>query len=65
MEESNSNFGNNLVLWDLVFRTWLPGRRPEKYGVPGVAWPASYLGQLAIPFIYERISSDTEPAPAE
>ena len=56
LEESNTNFGNNLMLWDIVFGTWLRDRRPAAYGVPGVAWPRSYLGQLAIPFIYERIA---------
>jgi ornithine lipid hydroxylase len=61
MEESNTNFGNNIILWDLVFGTRLTDRRPPEYGVAGVAWPDSYLGHLATPFIYGRIS---QPAPA-
>ena len=64
MDESNTNFGNNLMVWDIVFRTWRPGPKPDAYGVPGVRWPKSYIGQLATPFIYDRISED-DPAPAE
>lgn len=61
LEESNTNFGNNLILWDIVFGTRLTQRCPAEYGVTGVAWPESYVGHLATPFIYERIS--TQPAP--
>jgi sterol desaturase/sphingolipid hydroxylase (fatty acid hydroxylase superfamily) len=63
-DESNTNFGNNLMIWDIVFRTWRPGPPPVAYGVPGVAWPETYLGQLASPFIYERLTKE-EAAPAE
>lgn len=56
MEESNTNFGNNLVLWDMVFGTWKPGLIPKAYGVEGVHWPETYLGHLATPFTLDRLS---------
>lgn len=59
LEESNSNFGNNLIVWDWVFGTRLAGARPAAYGVEGVTWPEGYLGQLTTPFVYGRISAAT------
>ena len=60
LEESNTNYGNNLILWDLVFGTRLTGHRPAEYGVTGVAWPETYLGQLATPFTYDRLCAEAE-----
>ena len=61
MKEGNTNFGNNLILWDLVFRTRLTGRRPSEYGVSGVDWPETYLGHLATPFTYGRLTQALTP----
>ena len=70
LDESNSNFGNNLIVWDWVFGTRLAGARPEAYGVEGVNWPEGYLAQLATPFTYGRLSaaplaSPPQPTPAQ
>lgn len=50
VEESCTNYGNNLIVWDLLFGTWfLPKQRqvgklgPDRY-------PAGFIGQLAAPF---------------
>jgi len=65
LSESNSNFGNNLIVWDWVFGTRLAGARPEAYGVEGVRWPEGYLAQLTTPFVYGRLSAEApaEPSP--
>ena len=50
-EEGNRNFGENLVVFDLLFGTWFDApRRPS--AVIGVreAVPRSFLGQVAAPF---------------
>lgn len=51
LEEGNRNYGENLVLWDMVFGTWHnPARRPpEAIGVRE-PMPNDFLGQLAEPF---------------
>lgn len=47
----NKNYGENLMLFDLLFRTHLvpPGRPPSEPGIAG-KMPASFLGQLCSPF---------------
>lgn len=57
LRAGNSNFGNNLILWDLLLGTrHAPaGERPtDEVGVAGVRWPEGFLGQLATPFAYPR-----------
>ncbi len=53
LAEGNANYGNNLVIWDHVFGTWLlPKDRatPEAVGLSGdVAFPRDYVRQLASP----------------
>jgi sterol desaturase/sphingolipid hydroxylase (fatty acid hydroxylase superfamily) len=47
--EGNTNYGSNLVVWDVVFRTrHLPPRRPPAE-IRGARVPDGYLGQLAYP----------------
>ena len=50
--ESNNNFGNNLIVWDLIFGTWfLPANR--KVGVLGLInrdYPVAFLQQMSAPF---------------
>ncbi len=57
LDESNTNFSPTIILWDVVFGTRLPGRRPQTYGVGGVRWPETYLGHMATPFTYGQIST--------
>jgi sterol desaturase/sphingolipid hydroxylase (fatty acid hydroxylase superfamily) len=59
LEEANANYGNNIILWDLVFGTYFnpPDRdATEDVGlseIPG--FPQNYIGQLLSPFTWGRI----------
>ncbi|CAM3513063.1 sterol desaturase family protein [Parendozoicomonas haliclonae] len=52
IEDSNNNYGNNLIIWDIVFGTfyWPKGKKVESIGVFNPDYPKGYLGQLAAPF---------------
>jgi sterol desaturase/sphingolipid hydroxylase (fatty acid hydroxylase superfamily) len=54
MDEANANYGNMLLLWDVLFgsRFYPTDRRPPvDVGIDAPAeYPTSYLGQLAAPF---------------
>lgn len=65
LDESRSNYGNNLVVWDLVFGTWsLPKDRavPDAVGL-GAPFPTDFGGQLASPFLTRLWRDAEEPAP--
>lgn len=74
LDESNTNFGNNLILWDHVFGTFYypKDRAPTtNAGVEGLRIPATLTAQLASPFLYKRFEVDAngeplhaEPAPS-
>jgi sterol desaturase/sphingolipid hydroxylase (fatty acid hydroxylase superfamily) len=53
--ESNANYGQTLLVWDVVFGTRrVPAGRepPEDVGLAGLpAFPMGWLGQLASPFV--------------
>ena len=53
IEESNNNYGNNLIVWDLIFGTWyLPkSRQVDKLGLVNRNYPSSFLAQMKAPFI--------------
>ena len=59
LEEGNTNYGGNLILWDIVFQTrYLPRDRDagRDIGVGGVTdYPQGYLGQLAAPFRWRKM----------
>lgn len=61
--ESDTNFGNNLILWDRVFGTvHLPGGMPKAVGLgDDGGLPENYLVHLAAPFFLYRL---LRPAPA-
>lgn len=50
-EESDRNYGNNLIVWDLLFGSWfLPrDRRVGELGLMNRAYPLDFLGQLTAP----------------
>ncbi len=50
-DESNRNFGNNLIIWDLIFGSWfLPsGRRVGDLGLLNPAYPQDFLNQMLTP----------------
>jgi len=62
LAEANTNYGSNLIVWDLVFGTFfLPsGRRPpQNIGISDMPdFPAGYLAQLASPFSWKRLARD-------
>lgn len=51
--ESNHNYGNNLIIWDLVFGTWyLPKERDvQELGLVNREYPTVFLKQMTVPFI--------------
>ena len=53
IEESNNNYGNNLIVWDLIFGTWfLPKHRSVLVlGLANRKYPMSFASQLKTPFI--------------
>ena len=52
-EESNRNYGNNLIVWDTLFGTrFLPeDRLVGDLGLKNREYPMSFLGQVRTPFI--------------
>ena len=50
--ESNHNYGNNLIIWDLVFGTWyLPKERDvQELGLLNREYPSGFLKQMKAPF---------------
>jgi ornithine lipid hydroxylase len=61
LSESNTNYGNHVIVWDLLLGTFfLPRRRPTTdMGLPhGTRFPRSFLGHMAVPFIWARISAE-------
>jgi ornithine lipid hydroxylase len=50
--ESNHNFGNNLIIWDLIFGSWyLPEEKEvDQLGVQNREYPMEFVDQLKAPF---------------
>lgn len=53
IEESNNNYGNNLIIWDLLFGTrFLPkDRQVEDLGLINRQYPQGFISQLTTPFV--------------
>ena len=53
IEESNSNYGNNLIIWDTLFATrYLPeGKRVGELGLVNRHYPQSFSAQMKTPFV--------------
>jgi len=51
VREGNKNYGENMMIWDLLFGTFFdsPRRPPARIGIPG-PMPTDFLGQLFVPF---------------
>lgn len=51
IREGNKNYGENLMIWDMIFRTYFDSDRrpPARIGIDG-PMPSSFLGQLSAPF---------------
>lgn len=57
--EGNTNYGENLLLWDVVFGTWYrpAGRRPPcDIGIDAFV-PAGYAGQVVAPFRWRALQA--------
>lgn len=52
LEEANHNYGNNLIVWDILFGTRYLPREHEvgELGIPVPDYPMSFLRQLVAPF---------------
>lgn len=50
--ESNSNYGNNTIVWDIVFRTrfFPPNRHVGELGLLQRDYPLDFLSQMGTPF---------------
>jgi sterol desaturase/sphingolipid hydroxylase (fatty acid hydroxylase superfamily) len=60
LREGNKNYGENLVLWDLIFGTYFDDTRrrpPAKIGIRE-AMPATFWGQLVAPFVWRRFQAE-------
>jgi sterol desaturase/sphingolipid hydroxylase (fatty acid hydroxylase superfamily) len=66
--EANSNYGSNLIVWDLAFGTFfLPPERdpPETIGIADLPdFPRGYLAQLGAPFRWARLRAGAPTPPA-
>lgn len=53
IEESNSNYGNNLIIWDTLFGTrYLPeNKQVGELGLINRHYPQSFLAQMRTPFV--------------
>jgi len=63
-DESNHNYGNNLIVWDLVFGTWfLPTEGSiSDIGLRNPDYPKSFAAQMSAPFL-RGISDKAAPPP--
>lgn len=60
--ESDRNFGNNLIVWDLIFGTYYnpKDREVEDIGLLNPDYPKSYIGHLKAPFARRDISKPVD-----
>jgi len=60
LREGNKNYGENLMLWDLLFGTYFDADRrpPVDIGIHG-PMPAGFVAQLAHPFRKEKAQAET------
>jgi len=64
IEEGNSNYGGDVIFWDILFGTfYLPkGETPsDDIGVGGMPnYPQTFLGLMLAPFNYRKIKQEVE-----
>lgn len=58
VHESDHNFGNNLIVWDLLFGTYYnpAGREVETIGLLNPDYPQTYWGMCKAPFVAGDVS---------
>ena len=61
IEEANTNYGNNIIFWDIVFGTMHYPKDQEASEDIGLSeienFPEDYLGQVASPFQWKKLNS--------
>jgi sterol desaturase/sphingolipid hydroxylase (fatty acid hydroxylase superfamily) len=66
LAEANTNYGSNLIVWDLVFGTFfLPSDRepPAAIGIGNMPeFPTRYLAQLSSPFRWKELKEAALPS---
>lgn len=60
ISQSNSTYGNNLIIWDTVFvpRLFTHRRKnvePFGLGIHDKVYPQTWRKQLLVPFLWERL----------
>lgn len=62
IQESDTNFGNNVIVWDLLFGTWyLPkNRQVGVIGLLNADYPEQYLTQLRAAFASQRLDKPSD-----
>ncbi len=66
LREGNSNYGENLMVFDLLYGTFFDEARrpPVRIGI-AEAMPATFAGQLRAPFVWHRYQRRAEAKPEE
>ncbi len=63
LEEANSNYGNNILFWDLVFRTVHYPKDRDASAHIGLSdlpnFPGDYVGQVLSPWRWKRYQEET------
>jgi sterol desaturase/sphingolipid hydroxylase (fatty acid hydroxylase superfamily) len=64
-EESNNNYGNNFIVWDVLFGTsFLPADRlVGELGLQNAEYPQGFVGQLKTPFIRQLENTSRPVSP--
>lgn len=64
IEEGNSNYGGDVIFWDILFGTFhLPkGEQPsDEIGINGMPnYPQTFVGLMLAPFTYGKIKKESE-----
>lgn len=64
IEEGNSNYGGDVIFWDILFGTfYLPkGQQPsDDIGIHGMPnYPQTFVGLMLAPFTYKHIKKEAE-----
>ena len=64
IEEGNSNYGGDVIFWDILFGTfYLPkGKEPsDEIGIGGMPnYPKTFIGLMLAPFTYNHLKKEAE-----
>jgi sterol desaturase/sphingolipid hydroxylase (fatty acid hydroxylase superfamily) len=65
VRESDTNFGNNLIVWDAIFGTrFLPVRQVGELGLQNRAYPKDIIGQTLAPVTVDPNRDTSDPGKA-